>query len=194
MKAEDVKILRQLSPEAQEKVKLKLNVSELFACADFLNENEQPEQKIITVKQETPVKQETSVKQETPVKHEKPVTVRKVRIKEVERDAKDIKEPAPEAVAADVAVAAEQAGGTAVKKESNRKLPLYCTAKEIKNTYGIKEKTVLEWQELGLLKVHHKRNQVCYYERKNVLKIRRDIKNKKIAIDEWQGFSQKIVL
>jgi hypothetical protein len=196
MKKEDLKILGQLSLETQLKVRLKLSVSELFAYTDSLNENEKPEQKT------------TVIEHKTPVIHKAPVTVKKERIKKVEQEIKEdtreeiptvaavVPDPVPAVVDVSTlaAAAVEQADNTTVKKERSRKLPLYYTAKEIENVYDIKEKTVLEWQDLGLLKVHHKRNQICYYKREDILKVRRDIKNKKIEINEWQGFSQKIVL
>jgi dGTP triphosphohydrolase len=61
MKVEDLKILIQLSSETQARIKLELTVSELFAYAKFLNEEEKPKKEKAPVQRKTP---ETEVKPE----------------------------------------------------------------------------------------------------------------------------------
>jgi excisionase family DNA binding protein len=58
MKAEDLKILGQLSPEAQEKIEMKLTVKELFAYAKYITEDEEPKQKKAVVNYNVPAKKE----------------------------------------------------------------------------------------------------------------------------------------
>ncbi|MDR3246544.1 MAG: helix-turn-helix domain-containing protein [Prevotellaceae bacterium] len=87
MKAEDVKILGQLSPETQEKIEIKLTVKELFAYAKYITEDEQPEQP------EQPKQTKAVVNYKPPTKKEKPeVTAPVVQLVVPEGEAPEIQE------------------------------------------------------------------------------------------------------
>jgi hypothetical protein len=149
MKAEDLKIMGQLSLETQEIIEMKMTVKELFTCVKYITADEK----------------------------QKPAegVVNKERKSEGEKGRKVEGENEKTEIAGAVVPERE---AVAVINKITRKMPLYLTEKGIADVYNLKENVVLDWLNRGLLKAHHKRNKICYYKRADVLKIRREIRKK----------------
>jgi hypothetical protein len=154
MKVEDLKILRQLSPETQGKIEITITVRELFTCVKYITADEKQKPAKVVVQHKalvTKVKLDVT-EQVLPVVPVVPIV------------------PIVPIVPVVPVVLESEAPEEKEEKEEMEEMeaPLYYTTQEVADKCNVTANSVRGWVRKGLLVAHHKKGSIFYYAKSDV--------------------------
>jgi hypothetical protein len=170
METSDFKILKQLSPEAKEKVELKLTVKELITYAKYLTAVEKLEIKEPVTQQNVISASEVAAKEKETAAEIKPehTKITSDLPERKERQTTKKKTPKKQETKENIQAVVAESNLPEDTAEDAENTIFYYRPKDVAKIYNVGIITVYKWIHRGILKVDHRKGKQMFFSKSDV--------------------------